>query len=263
MNITEKALSDRYIGRCIYCGSTNDLSDEHIVPFGLNGPWKLSKASCPQCRDITSLFEMHVLRQQFIEPRSVLNFPTRHRSNRPTDLSFLVQIDGVESSITLPVNECPPMFVMLDLEKPRKIDNYTYHRGVLVKGCSLHSSKDALKRFENLGTESFNINVEIRATSFEKMLAKIAYGMTVLAYGYDCLSENYILSCILGEADDVGYWVGSSGIPISQLPRDKYLHKIGLSIDKNTNEVRVLIRLFANYHTPEYLVIVGALNKDH
>ena len=29
------------VGKCIYCGSTDDLSDEHVIPRGFNGVWKL------------------------------------------------------------------------------------------------------------------------------------------------------------------------------------------------------------------------------
>jgi len=36
----------RRIGKCIYCGSTEALSDEHIIPLGLNGAWILEQASC-------------------------------------------------------------------------------------------------------------------------------------------------------------------------------------------------------------------------
>ena len=31
----------KYIGKCVYCGSTESLTDEHVVPRGLKGPWAL------------------------------------------------------------------------------------------------------------------------------------------------------------------------------------------------------------------------------
>lgn len=51
----------RYIGKCIYCGSTDNLTREHVVPRGLGGPWLLLKASCKKCARITSDFEGGVL----------------------------------------------------------------------------------------------------------------------------------------------------------------------------------------------------------
>ncbi len=44
---------DRYIyqevGSCIYCGSTDNLSNEHIIPYGLGGNLELPKSSCSRC----------------------------------------------------------------------------------------------------------------------------------------------------------------------------------------------------------------------
>jgi HNH endonuclease len=50
------------VGVCIYCGSTNQLEDEHIVPFGLGGNAILPAASCRTCAVVTSRFELSVLR---------------------------------------------------------------------------------------------------------------------------------------------------------------------------------------------------------
>ena len=55
----------------------------------------------------------------------------------------------------------------------------------------------------------------------------------------------------------MGYWVGSSGRDIAALPVEKPLHRIFLTV--KGNEISASIRLFANYYTPEYLVIVGKL----
>jgi hypothetical protein len=49
------------IGECIYCGERDaPLSTEHAVPYALNGPWTLLRASCKRCADITTGFERDV-----------------------------------------------------------------------------------------------------------------------------------------------------------------------------------------------------------
>lgn len=50
------------VGHCIYCSGTDNLTREHIVPFGLNRNAVLPAASCARCRQITSAFEFQVLR---------------------------------------------------------------------------------------------------------------------------------------------------------------------------------------------------------
>jgi len=246
----------RQIGRCVYCGSTDNLTDEHIVPHGLKGPWQLLKGSCKVCNQITSAFERSVLRDQFMLPRAALDLPTYHPENRPQEFSFEVEKNGRKEEIVLPVTNCPPIFMMLEVEKPRYIANYNYEKGVVVKGCSLHGpSLNKLK--DKLSIERISVATSFSGNCFERMLAKIAYGMIILAYGPDALEECYVLPCILGQKDDAGYWVGSSGKHASNLPPENALHRVFLTI--NRKEVGALIRLFANYQTPEYLVIVGKL----
>lgn len=249
----------RHIGRCVYCGSTDNLTDEHIVPYGLKGPWQLLKGSCRNCNQITSAFEKSVLREQFILPRVRLNLPTYHPKNRPQEFSFKVEKDGRKEEIVLPVTDCPTIFMMLDLEKPRYIANYDYEKGVMVRGSSLHCTSqaelDELIKKRNIG--SISLTTSFYGNSFSRMLAKIAYGMIILNYGPDALEECYVLPCILGQKDDAGYWVGSSNKHVSTLSAEKALHRVFLTI--NGKEIGALIRLFANYQTPEYLVIVGKL----
>ena len=257
MNLERVPLT-RHIGMCVYCGSTEGLTDEHIVPRGLKGPWKLVKGSCQACNQITSAFEKSVLREQFILPRAALGLPTYHPKRRPQKFSFEVEKTGHKETIVLPKTECPPLFVMLTGEKPRYIADYDYEKSVNVTRASLHGS-GLLKIKRKLNIDSLSVKVNISGNSFERMLAKIAYGMTILTYGPGALEECYVLPCILGQKDDTGYWVGSSVQDFSTLPKEQSLHRISLKV--TGGEVRVLIRLFASYRTPEYLVIVGKLKQ--
>jgi len=51
----------QYVGRCIYCGSTEGLSNEHIVPANLGGTIILYKASCETCRKLIHRVETECL----------------------------------------------------------------------------------------------------------------------------------------------------------------------------------------------------------
>jgi 5-methylcytosine-specific restriction endonuclease McrA len=37
------------VGRCIYCGSSDSLQKEHVIPLALQGHLVLARASCPRC----------------------------------------------------------------------------------------------------------------------------------------------------------------------------------------------------------------------
>lgn len=72
----------RPVGCCIYCGATKDLTEEHIVPYALNGAWVLPASSCSSCRRVTGAFEQDALRIGFTGYRIQKNFRTRRPKER-------------------------------------------------------------------------------------------------------------------------------------------------------------------------------------
>jgi len=252
--------TSRYIGQCIYCKSTNDLSDEHIVPHGLAGPWQLLSASCPKCCKITSAFERAVLRKYFIQVRTKLGLPTYHAKKRPKSFKFTVKINGREEFVDIPVSDITTLFAMPQIKKPGYITNNRQGKGFSITGMSLHGSRSGLEDFRaKYNLESFNYTVTLD-NSFLRLLAKIAYGMVVHQYGLDAIQEAFVLPSILGMKDDVGVWVGCKDPDKSPdlLPKERVLHRINVMVN-DKNEVATTIRLFADFQTPEYLVIVGRL----
>ena len=95
------------IGECIYCGSKENLSLEHIVPEGLGGRLLLPDASCGKCRDLTSRFERSVQRGGMWATRRVLNIKGKKRKEPPRD-KFPINVehdDGTLQTVNLPVSD--------------------------------------------------------------------------------------------------------------------------------------------------------------
>jgi hypothetical protein len=80
------------VNRCIYCGTNEKLSDEHIIPFGLGGRWVLPKSSCVECAKKTSAFEHTCQRTMFGPLRMYYDLPTRRRKERPKKLPLKVKL---------------------------------------------------------------------------------------------------------------------------------------------------------------------------
>jgi C4-type Zn-finger protein len=94
----------RDIGKCIYCNSTENLSDEHVVPYGLGGTLILYKASCSNCARETSKFERRLLRGHWWPYRQFLGLRSRTSKEEIPDLNVKVKsADGTEFSATLPM----------------------------------------------------------------------------------------------------------------------------------------------------------------
>jgi hypothetical protein len=89
-----------FIGKCIYGGcSTPPLSDEHTVPYGLNGDTVLEEASCQKCAQITSTFESVVLRETLSAARAALGAKTRRPKQRNQHRPMHIIVDGQEQRI--------------------------------------------------------------------------------------------------------------------------------------------------------------------
>src|SRR5271155_4182471 len=98
--------NSREIGECIYCGERDrPLTTEHAVPYGLNGPWTLLRASCEKCAKITHQFERDVMRSLWPEIRNVLAMQSRRRNQRSPTLPLVIQRQGVTENVQVPRSE--------------------------------------------------------------------------------------------------------------------------------------------------------------
>lgn len=87
------------LGECMYCRSKDELTDEHIIPYGLWGKMVLPKSSCKACAAITSEFERRVLRGFMHEGRIVGNSPSRRKKRRPKTISKSIFDPGERLSV--------------------------------------------------------------------------------------------------------------------------------------------------------------------
>jgi hypothetical protein len=245
----------------MYCGATDrNLSEEHIVPLGLGGVWVLRKASCGNCRDITSKFESDVLRNTLLPARAKLKLPTRHKGGLPNELPITVGKTGQQETIQLPVDQHPTVLFLPRFKLPAYIDGRDYKAGIEVQGMYIYqlgppSPQDFAKEsnFDNL-TYTSTFNSLSGGFGFARLLAKIAYGFAVAEFGSGIIRDTYVLPSILGRTDDVGKWVGCAG---ESSDTTNKLHDIKIGV--RNSQIYVWIRLFAMLRgaTPEYLVVVG------
>jgi hypothetical protein len=273
------------VDRCIYCGSTEQLSDEHIVPINLGGNRVLYKASCENCRLKIHPVETECLKQ-FRHIRYRLGIGKRNIKSRPTKVSVqvLVNWDGQEEvkppgknpNQKWEWNEISYAEHMTPLYLPR------FKLPGLMRGLSPRkSARDyfAGHWFHNEPVESgaepklpMWIPGDIHYLLLARMLAKIAHGMAVWTFGLEGF-EPYLTNFILG--DDVSkafYLVG--GEPIPRPPHKTHLHlEISRGTIKGSNQKQIFaaIRLFADRFTrerpklggsPVYLVVVGKYLKN-
>lgn len=249
------------IGRCIYCGNTDDLSREHIIPYALGSSATLPRASCERCREITGGFEREVLRGPMWPVRVISKLRSRNKHRKASETEpLLVVKDGQEQTVELPLQEYPILLPFLLFSPPAVISASEYTNGIQFTGQITISfganPEDVLRK---LGATQISITPrELYPVSFARMLAKIAYSYAFAQGALKSIDgESVVLPSILGERDEIGLWVGI--IDSSLVAREGLLHRLALIEDKEHGFLIVNVQLFSNSQTPNYSVILGKL----
>lgn len=258
--VSKSSKSYKPVGKCIYCGSTENLGNEHIIPFGLNGQWILPKSSCNKCGEITAKFEKELLRGPFLEARTSLGLKTRNKEHRPERLPLKVKKDGKEEVLLLPPKEHFPTICFLEYPLPAYIDGRSYETGVGKRAYSFIGLSEPDEFVKKHGP----IELEIRSMfdnieSFPRFLAKIAYGFIVAHFGLDSLEESFLPKIITGEDKQIAKYVGTFDDKIMRAENTIY-HVMWVVSEKR--EIMVRIKLFSYTDAPEYLVVVGILKEE-
>ena len=249
------------IGECIYCGSTkNNLSKEHAIPYGLNGPWTLLRASCSRCADITHRFERDTLRSLLWPVRTVLALQTRRPTLRPKSLPLELESGGVYRTIHLPLNEYPLYLPTPLFAQPGYLAGDSMSPQVTPELRFLHLAGPSLADVVQRHTADFaGARLNFSPQDFARTLAKIAFTAAVYVLGLAPFTTTPIRRIILGQDKSVSHWVGSwIGETVNE-PKGLNAMKIRAS----GTDIHVVLRLFAQFGAPEYHVVLGTAAPEY
>ena len=245
------------------------MSEEHIIPFGLNGNQVLLEASCSECSKITSAFEGDVLGRAFILPRLGFNMRSRHGKNKDKKITVSLEQNSNISYIEIPAEDCPILFMMPIFMPPEILDNRPPQPGIQGTG-SFYSNeirgvpKEKLR--EKFGPGKIAVNISYNPNNFARMLAKIAYGFAVAHFGIDDIVDLGLVSSILGKTDNIGKWVGVVDSDEKFAPKTvlhswqlgiQFSYEIDAPKETVTGRLSYKISLFSMFDTPEYTIVVG------
>ena len=242
-------------GRCIYCGATDNLSDEHIIPYALGGNVILPKASCPKCSDITRAVEETCCRPILGPLRVRLNLQTRRKKERPSHFNLPIIGSNGPKTIQIPSTAYPVVCIGMKLDPPRMTQglplssrvtgqlfakyNPTHHQNLLRPG-----------EITNIG--------KFMLEPFGRMIAKIghAHVMAAMANAGTLPKQEdlFLPSIILDKSPYFQHYVGGDKYPLDsadalhQLRFNRYVFG-GRKILVST------VRLFACFGMPRYHVI--------
>lgn len=108
------------------------------LPYGLNGPWTLLKASCGKSAQITGHFEHDVMRSLWPDLRHALATQSRRRDKRPPTLPLVVMRNGVRETLQVPRTEYPTYLTTPLFPPPAKFWSHEPVRGVFTNLDTIH-----------------------------------------------------------------------------------------------------------------------------
>lgn len=258
--LIENTVKAEPVGSCIYCGSRDKLTDEHIVPFALGGRYVLPSSSCEKCAKITSSFEQKVLRGFMLNARTASNMPTRRRKERPKTLTLEFEKEGKREIIGLLPNEHPGLLHLPILEEPGFLTGYKLKEGMTVKGLeTIQFGKNPYLVAHKLNASSIISTTDVDIWAFARLLAKIGYCMAVSSIGLIPREKVPVLPFIMGESKNAPMWIGSSIYQLS-VESQKPMHAMGLVLLDIPNTSRkalvARIKLFAHSGATGYQVYI-------
>jgi hypothetical protein len=274
------------INKCIYCGETNNLTDEHIVPFSLNGTWILPKSSCLDCAKITSAFEGRVAKM-FASFRQSSNLKTRRPKKKKQTISLrddrcnIIEMPNEGMWDIIPTFKFSlPGIYNKDWNLSKKWEETTL--GIMTN----HPNETKLSHWKKFSTNTFIYeSSSFDINSYALMLAKIGHCIAVGHYGFDNF-DHFLTPFILGNdkvnfsltldspnlntkpnsliSINLSYFVGSFN---EILPPKLFDHEYGFELQKSDiPNVQYLIysrvRLFPFAGGPTACVVVGKANQQ-
>ena len=180
--VTVPALANRRVDRCIYCGSTDQLSDEHALPDGLRGSIIVKNGSCEKCRKIIQPMEDHVLSIQLGPLRHAwglvrkpnaktrLNLPV-HGSNRKRYKAKVPVEDLPRYSFAIPRYSTLPHVILLDAERSDEV--------FLAAQVGKRDLELQLRKYGGTFTQEFHSGY------FPRILAKMGHAVLAAHLGID------------------------------------------------------------------------------
>lgn len=171
---------------CIYCGSLENLTTEHIVPFSLGGDVELPASSCPTCSALTSAIELRVSRHALHIPRAMAGYPSRRRKGYPEKVEVhFSSDDGSKVTRFVDIDEAPTVHIvpLLPLAVGRNQDADELLSCVTFEYRNLNRNGERLKALgQKYGYSRAMVSASLFWSDFHRLIWKMAAG---LFWNYD------------------------------------------------------------------------------
>ena len=259
-------MAHRYnlIGRCIYCGATDKLTNEHIIPLAIGGDFILPKSSCRACAKLINReIENPILNEEMKAFRTFQNLPTRRPRLRPKTYD-LRNRDGIV--IKIPASEYYGPFPLYKFKQPRILSGkepVPNSHAWLMDVFGMNEEAEMALRAKHPQWD-WTHRLKPEPFRFARLLAKIGYSYATAEVGLDSFLPGDVIDIVLGKSEDYFRCVGGTDPETHPGPEAEppghWFRIEGLFRQRGVGlvcYVLVKIRFFAKYQVPTYVVVAG------
>lgn len=255
-------LASLHAERCIYCGSNEQLSSEHIVPYAWGGTVQIHNGSCEACRLITSGFENYALNDGAMpHVRKSIGLPSRsrHKSVKgPINMAIKGRDDqelSIEAGTDVPAILGFPLFV-----RPGLLGGDGTRETLDLEGMSAVAFGGDLSTFMERKSAVSAVQRESakHVMAFARTIAKIAYGWAWRDGVIEQLGGGELVDAFLRQPERLGAFVGTKPPPYER--HLGYRLRIEYKLSMPRQLVYLEVQMFADTAAPIYEIVLGRVN---
>lgn len=259
-HISMAELASRHAQSCIYCGSTDQLSSEHIVPYAWGGTIQVHNGSCEVCRLVTSAFENYALNDGAMAyVRKAIGLPSR--SNHKS-IKGLIDI-GMEGrdgeAVTIHADTDRPVILGFPLfARPGLLSGDGTRVTLDMKGLAAAAFGADLSTFMEGQSAAGAVQREgsKRVMAFARTVAKIAYGWAWRDGVLERLGgASGLVDAFMRHPDILGAFLGTKPSPYERYSGIQLRVEYKLSMPRRL--VYLEVQMFADAAAPIYEVVLG------
>lgn len=255
-----------FVGTCIYCGSAEQLTDEHVLPYGLGGALVLKKASCKACSKVTANLEQRLLRGHWWAYRKLLGIKTRSGAYPKYRSVNLVSRTGDKSPVQVLWDDYP-VVAILEFDSPSVLSNGCRPGAPFAKNAGLKLVGNGPSRALVDGSmrailpwEKIEYPIGFDSGDLLRFIAKVAHGYAIHQYGLSACEQYFLPKLILGSGDGALSFVGGCSTELlkPKLPGAE-LHAL---VDRRVDDLLLVnLQMFrdAGEPPPIYEAVVGRI----
>lgn len=247
---------------CIYCGSTDRLSSEHIVPYAWGGTVQVHTGSCEPCRKITSAFENFALNDgAMAHARKIAGLPSRSKHKTASEPASM-EIEGEDGQpLAIGSDAAPPVMLGLPLFlRPGLLSEDGSRRDLRLEGLACMAFGAELSEFlaSQSAVRATQTEDSKRVMAFARTIAKIAYGWAWRDGVIKMLGgAPELVDAFMRHPESLGAFVGTKRPPHERF--SNYFLRIEYKLAMPN--VYLEVQLFSDAAAPTYEVVLGQVDS--